>query len=206
MWVFFSERTPASLARRIGAYLLREAMTACAEIDLVSYDRLFPAQDFPPGEASATSLLSRRNKGTTVFLDPSTLVRYTDQWEFLAPVDRLSREAALVLAENFGDVPVGPDARTYRRPSRAPGWTLHLRRYGRWLPRDAGGGPHRVATVLARRAYACRVIAQSRHAVEHVWGREGACECCSPSDRYPPRSRLQGRGNWEVPLEHDLEF
>jgi hypothetical protein len=31
----------------------------------------------------------------------------------LAPVDRLSREAALVLAENFGDVPVGPDARTY---------------------------------------------------------------------------------------------
>ena len=35
MWVFFSERTPASLARRIGAYLLREAMTACAEIDLV---------------------------------------------------------------------------------------------------------------------------------------------------------------------------
>ena len=122
VWVFFSERTPASLARRIGAYLLREAMTACAEIDLVSYDRLFPAQDFPPGEASATSLLSRRNKGTTVFLDPSTLVRYTDQWEFLAPVDRLSREAALVLAENFGDVPVGPDARTYRRPSRAPGW------------------------------------------------------------------------------------
>src|ERR1035441_1931610 len=67
-------------------------------------------------------------------------------------------------------------------------------------------GPHRVATVLARRAYACRVIAQSRHAVEHVWGREGACECCSPSDRYPPRSRLQDRGNWEVPLEHDLEF
>ena len=39
----------------------------------------------------------------------------------MASVDRLSREAALALAESLGDVPVGPDARTYRRPTRAPG-------------------------------------------------------------------------------------
>ncbi len=125
VWVFFSERVPASSARRIGAYLLREAMTARAEIDLLSYDRLFPAQDFLPrqgfGNLIALPLQGEcRNKGTTVFLDPSTLDPYSDQWEFLASVDRLSREAALALAENLGDVSVGPDARTYRRSSRAP--------------------------------------------------------------------------------------
>jgi len=126
VWAFFSERVPASSARRIGAYLLREAMTARAEMDLVSYDRLFPAQDFLPrqgfGNLIALPLHGEcRNKGTTVFLDPSTLGPYPDQWEFLASVDRLSREAALALAESLGDVPVGPDARTYRRPTRAPG-------------------------------------------------------------------------------------
>lgn len=125
VWVFFSERVPASSARQIGAYLLREAMTARAEIDLLSYDRLFPAQDFLPrqgfGNLIALPLQGEcRNKGTTVFLDPSTLDPYSDQWEFLASVDRLSREAALALAENLGDVSVGPDARTYRRSSRAP--------------------------------------------------------------------------------------
>ena len=126
VWVFFSERVPASSARRIGAYILREAMTARAEIDLVSYDRLFPSQDFLPrqgfGNLIALPLQGEcRNKGTTVFLDPSTLDPYADQWEFLASVDRLSREAALALAETLGDVPVGPDARNYRRPTRAPG-------------------------------------------------------------------------------------
>ena len=126
MWVFFGDRVPASAARRIGAYLVREAMTARAEIDLVSYDRLFPAQDFLPrqgfGNLIALPLQGEcRSKGTTLFLDPSTLDPYPDQWEFLASVDRLSREAALALAESLGDVPVGPGARTYRRPSHAPG-------------------------------------------------------------------------------------
>lgn len=126
VWVFFSERVPASSARRLGAHLLREAMTVRAEIDLVSYDRLFPAQDFLPrqgfGNLIALPLQGEcRNKGTTVFLDPSTLDPYPDQWEFLASVDRLSREAALALAETLGDVPVGPDVCSYRRPTRAPG-------------------------------------------------------------------------------------
>ncbi len=126
VWAFFGDRVPASSARRIGAYLLREAMTARGEIDLVSYDRLFPAQDFLPrqgfGNLIALPLQGEcRNKGTTVFLDPSTVEPHPDQWEFLASVDRLSREAALALAESLGDVPIGPGARTYRRPSRAPG-------------------------------------------------------------------------------------
>ena len=126
VWVFFSDRVPASSARRIGAYLVREAMTTRAELDLTSYDRLFPAQDFLPrqgfGNLIALPLQGQcRKKGTTVFLDPSTLEPYPDQWEFLSSVSCLSREAATVLAENLGDVPVGPDVWPYRRPSRLRG-------------------------------------------------------------------------------------
>jgi len=54
VWMFFSAPVQASAARRVGAYLLREAMTVRAELDLASYDRLFPAQDFLPKGRSAT--------------------------------------------------------------------------------------------------------------------------------------------------------
>jgi hypothetical protein len=48
VWIFFADAVPASSARRIGVFLIREAMTVRAELDLASYDRLFPAQDFLP--------------------------------------------------------------------------------------------------------------------------------------------------------------
>jgi hypothetical protein len=48
VWVFFAAPVPAASARRIGVHLLREAMTVRAELDLASYDRLFPTQDFMP--------------------------------------------------------------------------------------------------------------------------------------------------------------
>src|ERR1019366_9030251 len=124
VWIFFSDRVPASSARRIGAYLVREAMTVRGELDLVSYDRLFPAQDFLPkhgfGNLIALPLQGEcRKKGTTVFLDPSTLEPYPDQWEFLASVDRLSGQAAASLAESLGEVAAGPDVKTFRRPTAA---------------------------------------------------------------------------------------
>jgi hypothetical protein len=117
---------PASSARRIGAYLVRETMTVRAELDLVSYDRLFPAQDFLPkkgfGNLIALPLQGEcRKRGTTVFLDPSTLEPYSNQWEFLSSLDRLSRQAAISLAESLGEVAAGRDMRTYRRPVGSAG-------------------------------------------------------------------------------------
>lgn len=44
VWIFFAEPTPAATARSIGAGLLRHAMARRVEIDLTSYDRLFPSQ------------------------------------------------------------------------------------------------------------------------------------------------------------------
>jgi len=47
-WIFFSGSVPAVSARRLGTYLLRATMARRAEMDLESYDRLFPSQDFVP--------------------------------------------------------------------------------------------------------------------------------------------------------------
>lgn len=93
VWVFFAERVPATAARRIGIALVREAMTMRAELDLGSYDRLFPSQDFLPrkgfGNLIALPLQGGcRKKDTTVFLEPSTMAPYADQWEYLSSVER----------------------------------------------------------------------------------------------------------------------
>ncbi len=110
----------AAAARRIGVHLLREAMTVRAELDLVSYDRLFPAQDFMPkgsfGNLIALPLQGRcRQRGTTVFLDPADLRPYEDQWAFLSSLQRLAPHAAQELADGLGELAAGPDAATFRR-------------------------------------------------------------------------------------------
>jgi hypothetical protein len=126
VWVFFTDRVPSSSARRLGAYLVREAMTVRAELDLASYDRLFPSQDFLPKQGFGNLIAlpmqgDCRRKGTTVFLDPSTLEPYPDQWEFLSAIECLSREAVASLAGSLGDVAAGPECWTYRRPPRSAG-------------------------------------------------------------------------------------
>jgi hypothetical protein len=95
--MFFAEPVLASEARRIGFHLLREAMTARAELDLTSYDRFFPAQDLLPkgtfGNLIALPLQGKRRRtGTSVFLDPTTLEPYPDQWAFLSSLESMSAE------------------------------------------------------------------------------------------------------------------
>jgi hypothetical protein len=88
VWIFFTEPVLAADARRIGFHLLREAMAARAELDLASYDRFFPAQDLLPrgtfGNLIALPLQGKRRRtNATVFLDPTSLEPYSDQWAFL---------------------------------------------------------------------------------------------------------------------------
>jgi superfamily II DNA or RNA helicase len=123
VWIFFVGAVPAASARRIGVHLLREAMTVRAELDLVSYDRLFPAQDFMPKGGSFGNLIALplqgdcRKRGTTVFLDPATLEPLADQWAYLSSIEPLSTGAVQDLAHAFGELATGPDASTYRRPA-----------------------------------------------------------------------------------------
>ncbi len=124
-WMFFGGPVRASAARRIGAFLLREAMTIRADLDLASYDRLFPAQDFMPNGSFGNLIAlplhgENRRRGTTVFLDPATLEPFEDQWAFLSSLGRSSRESVESFAESVRVVAAGPDERTYRAPHGQP--------------------------------------------------------------------------------------
>ncbi len=115
LWVFFAAPVAAASARRLGALLLREAMARRGELDLASYDRLFPNQDFLPqkgfGNLIALPLQGRcRKAGTSVFLDPTTLAPAPDQWVLLSSLERLPLEQLESLVAQSEDVPVGPAA------------------------------------------------------------------------------------------------
>ena len=133
----------------MGAALLRQAMTARAELDLSSYDRFFPSQDFMP-KAGFGNLIALplhgdcAARGTTLFLDPTTMEPWPDQWAFLSSVARMSPE------------------RWRRWPSAAtgrhrPGAVAGGSRQGRRATSAAGGaGPARRRAVdRTGRASAC---------------------------------------------------
>lgn len=112
-WTFFTGAVPADTARRLALGLLREAMTLRGEMDLSSYDRLFPSQDTLPGPDTIGNLIAAplqrecRRRGTTVFLDLSTLEPQVDQWAYLSMLGRLSPKEVTRLADRTAAVTTG---------------------------------------------------------------------------------------------------
>lgn len=111
VWIFFSEPVPAVLARQAGSSLITRTMNLRHELDMKSYDRLFPNQDtLPKGGFGNLIALPLQNetmsKGTTLFMN-SDFVPYSDQWEYLSGVKRLSLpelEAFAKDAKNKGSI------------------------------------------------------------------------------------------------------
>jgi hypothetical protein len=74
VWVFFDDPVAAATARSLGTSLLREAMTSRAELDLSSYDRFFPSQDFMPN-GSFGNLIALPLPALRLMLRPRSLNR-----------------------------------------------------------------------------------------------------------------------------------
>lgn len=115
VWIFFSAPVTATAARQLGIRLLKETMVLRAEIDLASYDRFFPSQDFLPragfGNLIALPLQKKcRALGNTEFLnlDESELRPWPDQWSFLSQIKRLGPSQVEALLEKIPAVSVGP--------------------------------------------------------------------------------------------------
>lgn len=98
VWLFFAESVPATLARKLGAFLLTETMDRRPDIGLDSYDRFFPNQDTLPqggfGNLIALPLQKKpRDQGNSVFIEDDGRP-YADQWSFLSGVQRIERSVA----------------------------------------------------------------------------------------------------------------
>lgn len=120
VWIFFTRPVPAVQARRLGTGLLRETMVARGEMELTSYDRLFPNQDFMPkggfGNLIALPLQKRaRALGNTEFLDRE-LRPWPDPWRGLSLVRRLTPDALEALLGELPPMEVGVEGSTL--PSR----------------------------------------------------------------------------------------
>jgi superfamily II DNA or RNA helicase len=93
VWFFFTGPVVASVARKMGCYLITEAMARRHELSMESYDRLFPSQDTMPrdgfGNLIALPLQHEpRQQNNTVFLD-AQFNPHPDQWAYLAGVERI---------------------------------------------------------------------------------------------------------------------
>ena len=157
VWLFFDEAIPATLARKLGAYVLTETMEHRPDIGLDSYDRFFPNQDTLPkggfGNLIALPLQKQpREQGNSVFLD-ERLVPHADQWAFLAAVRKISRadvEAIVRDGEGRGRI-VGVRLALIDEDDDAP-WTAPPSRR-RKEPPITGLLPERIELVLGDQIY-----------------------------------------------------
>lgn len=93
-WIFFSSRVPARGARQLGTALISHTCARTRQLQLTSYDRLFPNQDTQPrgGFGNLIALpLQRlpRDQGCSVFVDDA-LQPHADQWAYLASIQTVA--------------------------------------------------------------------------------------------------------------------
>lgn len=94
VWIFFSEEVPAILARKLGSSLITKTMARRYQIDMKSYDRIFPNQDTMPkgGYGNLIALPFQKEamrRGNSVFIDDNG-APYPDQWAFLSSLGKMS--------------------------------------------------------------------------------------------------------------------
>ncbi len=101
VWIFFSESIPATIARKMGTFILTQTMELRPDIGLDSYDRFFPNQDTLPqggfGNLIALPLQKKpRKNGYSLFVD-ERFIEYHDQWAFLSSIQRMNRKKVEII-------------------------------------------------------------------------------------------------------------
>ena len=158
-WIFFAEPVPATLARRLGAHLLTEAMERNPDIGFESYDRFFPSQDTLPagGFGNLIALpLERvpRESGNSVFLDDG-FEPWADQWKFLSSLRRMPLAEASRIVDEAGRLGRVVGLRLPVDDEDEEPWTAPPSRRPP-LPNGAALLPERVDAVLGDRIYVPR--------------------------------------------------
>lgn len=95
VWIFFDQPYPAIRSRKIFISILEQAGIFSAFDKTSSFDRLFPNQDFLSGKGLGNLIAlpffkKTFEQGNSCFIDPETLRPYTNQWEFLKNIQRVS--------------------------------------------------------------------------------------------------------------------
>lgn len=121
LWLFFTEPVPAATARRLGFALIAKAVAMRSSPKLMSFDRLFPAQDVLKNDTAIGNLIALplqrgpRLRGASTFTDDE-LQPLAAPWTYLQGVRRLSAEdvtdALARLERSMGAKPLDVDGLT----------------------------------------------------------------------------------------------
>ncbi len=155
-WIFFEDKLSAFSARRLGSFLLTETMSKRYQLDMKSYDRLFPNQDTLPkgGFGNLISLPLQKEAakfGNSLFVDDN-FKPYPDQWEFLGSIRKILIGEAEYLANNAAAQGKVIGVRISPAEENDPPW-LHLPSgKKRYLP-VIGNLPESVEMTVANRVY-----------------------------------------------------
>ena len=124
LWIFFTERIPAKLARKFGFALLDKGAETVNMKSFRYYDRMLPAQNHVPdggiGNLIALPLQGQAlREGNSAFIDENWDA-YPDQWKVLMQTQRLSREKLEECIKNWLPdnpfEPVGENEETRIKP------------------------------------------------------------------------------------------
>jgi hypothetical protein len=91
VWIFFKEAYPAYKSRKIAFELIRKALKISDLQKEISFDRLFPNQDYHSMKGFGNLIALPLNgqslrQGNTCFISPELLEPFPDPWEFLKQI------------------------------------------------------------------------------------------------------------------------
>lgn len=95
VWIFFEDKYPASKSRSIVLELIQKALNLSKFEKEVSFDRLFPNQDYHTNNGIGNLIALPLNgnsvqRQNTVFLEPEKFELISDQWKYLKTIKKIS--------------------------------------------------------------------------------------------------------------------
>jgi len=155
-WIFFEDKLPAFTVRRLGSFLLTETMSKHYQLDMKSYDRLFPNQDTLPkggfGNLIALPLQKEASGfGNSLFVD-DYFKPYPDQWIFLSSIKKMPIGEAEHLANNAAAQGKVIGVRISPTEEADPPWLRLPSGKKRYLP-VIGNLPESVELTVANKVY-----------------------------------------------------
>lgn len=105
IWFFFEKKIRAVDARKLGDILITKAMDISDGINMTSYDRMFPNQEFVAPEMLGNLValplhFGSRSEGKTVFIDIDSMQPYDNQWEYLKKISKISTSELFNILRN----------------------------------------------------------------------------------------------------------
>jgi superfamily II DNA or RNA helicase len=97
VWIFFDKPYPAIRSRKIYISILEQSGAFSMFDKSSSFDRLFPNQDFLSGKGFGNLIAlplfkPTFEKGNSCFVNPETFEPFTDQWDFLKNIQKVSTD------------------------------------------------------------------------------------------------------------------